>query len=162
MIRHKRPGAALRVGALLPEALHLSRIVDLVELEDGELHLLVLVLDLLRLGVGLVFMLGLAIILQSHHAISPQSVSTSKKQFQVPIKFWKKRDCQDEERRAAAARTNPDSSNGVTSASSSSRWRTTARNGRIPTDSETDNGDEKITLATDHVKTARKLILAAR
>ncbi|KAG6402495.1 hypothetical protein SASPL_134691 [Salvia splendens] len=34
--------------------------------------------------------------------------------------------------------------------------------GRIPTDSETNNGDEEITLATDHVKTARKLILAAR
>ncbi|KAG6437281.1 hypothetical protein SASPL_102194 [Salvia splendens] len=32
----------------------------------------------------------------------------------------------------------------------------------IPTDSETDNGDEDITLATDHVKTARKLILATR
>ncbi|KAL1565244.1 sporulation-specific protein 15-like isoform X1 [Salvia divinorum] len=34
--------------------------------------------------------------------------------------------------------------------------------GRIPMDLEADNDDEEITLATDHVKTARKLILAAR
>ncbi|XP_042057201.1 sporulation-specific protein 15-like isoform X1 [Salvia splendens] len=34
--------------------------------------------------------------------------------------------------------------------------------GRIPTDSEADIDDEEITLATDHVKMARKLILAAR
>ncbi|XP_042063648.1 myosin-11-like [Salvia splendens] len=34
--------------------------------------------------------------------------------------------------------------------------------GRIPMDSEADIDDEEITLATDHVKTAQKLILAAR
>ena len=50
---HEGPGAAVGVGALLAEALHLAGVVDLVELEDGELDLLLLVLDLLGFGVGL-------------------------------------------------------------------------------------------------------------
>ena len=48
---HEHSRAAL--GADLSQALHLARVVDLVEFEDAELHLLVLVLDLLGLGVCL-------------------------------------------------------------------------------------------------------------
>ncbi len=54
---HESSCAALGVRALLPKPLHLSRVIDLVELEDGELDLLVLVLDLLRFGVGLLLTL---------------------------------------------------------------------------------------------------------
>ena len=57
VIRHESSSAALGVGALLPEPLHLPGIIDLVELQHGELDLLVLVLDLLRLGVGLLLAL---------------------------------------------------------------------------------------------------------
>ena len=51
--RHESPGTASRVRTLLPEPLHLAGSVHLVELEHSELHLLVLVLDLLGLGVRL-------------------------------------------------------------------------------------------------------------
>jgi len=57
VVGHERSGAALSVGALLAEPLHLAGVINLVELQDGELHLLVLVLDLLRLGVGLLLAL---------------------------------------------------------------------------------------------------------
>ncbi|CAN1187449.1 hypothetical protein LINPERPRIM_LOCUS31849 [Linum perenne] len=50
MISHERTSSALRIRALLPQPLDLSRILHLVELENRELHLLLLVLDLLRLG----------------------------------------------------------------------------------------------------------------
>jgi len=57
VVGHERSGAALSVGAFLAEPLHLAGVVNLIELQDGELHLLVLVLDLLRLGVGLLLTL---------------------------------------------------------------------------------------------------------
>ena len=57
MVRHEGPGAALRVGALLPQPLHLPGVIHLVELEHRELDLLLLVLDLLGLGVGLLLAL---------------------------------------------------------------------------------------------------------
>ena len=61
VVGHEGAGAALGVGALLAEPLDLPAVVDLVELEDGELDLLVLVLDLLGLGVGLLLpLLGAA------------------------------------------------------------------------------------------------------
>lgn len=44
-------------GADLAKALHLARVVHLVELEDAKLHLLVLVLLLLGLGVSLLLTL---------------------------------------------------------------------------------------------------------
>ena len=53
MTRHESPRTASRVRTLLPQPLHLAGPVHLVELEHGELHLLVLVLDLLGLGVRL-------------------------------------------------------------------------------------------------------------
>ncbi|KAK9136595.1 hypothetical protein Sjap_007189 [Stephania japonica] len=53
VVGHEGPGAALGVGALLPELLHLPGIIHLVELQHSELDLLLLVLDLLGLGVGL-------------------------------------------------------------------------------------------------------------
>jgi len=58
VVGHEDPGAALGVGALLAEAGDLAGgVVHLVELEHGELHLLVLVLDLLGLGVRLLLAL---------------------------------------------------------------------------------------------------------
>jgi len=57
MVSHEGSGAALSVRALLAEPLHLAGVVNLIELQDGELHLLVLVLDLLRLGIGLLLAL---------------------------------------------------------------------------------------------------------
>ena len=58
MVGHEGPGAAVGVGALLAEAGDLAGgVVHLVELEHGELHLLVLVLDLLGLGVCLLLAL---------------------------------------------------------------------------------------------------------
>lgn len=57
VVGHKSPGAAFGVRALLPEPLDLAGVVDLVELEDGELDLLLLVFDLLGLGVGLLLLL---------------------------------------------------------------------------------------------------------
>ena len=53
MTRHERPSTASRVRTLFPQPLHFPRSIDLVELKHRELHLLVLVLDLLRLGVRL-------------------------------------------------------------------------------------------------------------
>ena len=57
VVGHESPSTALGIRALLPEPLHLSRVIDLVELKDGELDLLMLVLDLLGLGVGLLLSL---------------------------------------------------------------------------------------------------------
>jgi hypothetical protein len=58
VVGHESPGAALGVGALLPEPGDFAGgVVDLVELEEGELHLLVLVLLLLGLGVSLLLAL---------------------------------------------------------------------------------------------------------
>ncbi|PON88755.1 hypothetical protein TorRG33x02_154610 [Trema orientale] len=53
VVGHEGTGTALGVRALLPEPLDLPRVIDLVELEDGELDLLLLVLDFLGLGVRL-------------------------------------------------------------------------------------------------------------
>ena len=53
VVGHEGSGAALGVGALLAKPLDLSRLIHPVVLQDGELHLLVLVLQLLRLGVRL-------------------------------------------------------------------------------------------------------------
>ena len=57
MVSHESSSAALGIRALLPQPLYLSRVIDLVELENGKLDLLMLVLDLLRLGVGLLLTL---------------------------------------------------------------------------------------------------------
>ena len=57
VVGHESPGPTLGVRALLPQPLDLPRRVDLVELKHGELDLLLLVLDLLRLGVGLLLSL---------------------------------------------------------------------------------------------------------
>ncbi|XAR48081.1 hypothetical protein NMG60_11030791 [Bertholletia excelsa] len=53
MIRHERPCTTLSIRALFPQPLDLAGVIDFVELEHGELDLLLLVLDLLRLRVGL-------------------------------------------------------------------------------------------------------------
>ncbi|KAG2308313.1 hypothetical protein Bca52824_028061 [Brassica carinata] len=53
MASHERPSATRGVRALLPQPLDLAGAIHFVELEHGELHLLVLVLDLLGLGVRL-------------------------------------------------------------------------------------------------------------
>ncbi|QHO59308.1 uncharacterized protein DS421_3g98070 [Arachis hypogaea] len=53
VVGHESSSTALSVRALLPKPLNLTTVIDLIELKDGELHLLMLVLDLLRLGVGL-------------------------------------------------------------------------------------------------------------
>lgn len=52
---HEDTRATLR--AHLAEALHLARVINLVELQDAQLHLLVLVLLFLGLGVNLLFTL---------------------------------------------------------------------------------------------------------
>jgi hypothetical protein len=58
VVGHEDARAALCVGALLAEAGHLAcGVVHLIELQHGELHLLVLVLDLLGLGVRLLLTL---------------------------------------------------------------------------------------------------------
>ena len=58
MVGHEGTRAAVGVGALLAEAGDLAGgVVDLVELKHGELHLLMLVLDFLGLGVGLLLAL---------------------------------------------------------------------------------------------------------
>ncbi|KAI3744630.1 hypothetical protein L1987_57718 [Smallanthus sonchifolius] len=57
MIGHESSSSALGVRALLPQPLHLTRIIHLVELQQAQLHLLMLVLDLLRLRVGLLLAL---------------------------------------------------------------------------------------------------------
>ncbi|MED6202982.1 hypothetical protein PIB30_118778 [Stylosanthes scabra] len=53
VVSHEGSSTALSVRALLPKPLNLTTVIDLIELKDSELHLLMLVLDLLRLGVGL-------------------------------------------------------------------------------------------------------------
>ncbi|KAM1966229.1 hypothetical protein ACFX15_046479 [Malus domestica] len=67
VVRHESPGVALGIEALLPQPLDLVGIIHLIELEHDELHLLVLVLDLLRLGVGLLLPLLGATIEANHH-----------------------------------------------------------------------------------------------
>lgn len=52
MVRHERSSSALRRRALLPQAVHLPRVIHLVILQDSELHFLLLMFDLLGLGVG--------------------------------------------------------------------------------------------------------------
>jgi hypothetical protein len=54
---HEDARTTLSVGALATQALDLAVVIDLVELKDGELDLLVLVLDLLGLGVNLLLAL---------------------------------------------------------------------------------------------------------
>ncbi|MED6180675.1 hypothetical protein PIB30_117824 [Stylosanthes scabra] len=53
VVSHEGSSTALSVRALLPKPLNLTAVIDLIELKDCELHLLMLVLDLLGLGVGL-------------------------------------------------------------------------------------------------------------
>uniref|UniRef100_A0A803R6S4 Uncharacterized protein n=1 Tax=Cannabis sativa TaxID=3483 RepID=A0A803R6S4_CANSA len=53
VVSHESSGTALSVGTLLPQSLHLTRIINLVELEKSELNLLLLMFDLLWLGIGL-------------------------------------------------------------------------------------------------------------
>eukprot|EP00740_Mantoniella_antarctica_P004781 CAMPEP_0181357772 /NCGR_PEP_ID=MMETSP1106-20121128/5147_1 /TAXON_ID=81844 /ORGANISM="Mantoniella antarctica, Strain SL-175" /LENGTH=110 /DNA_ID=CAMNT_0023470673 /DNA_START=231 /DNA_END=560 /DNA_ORIENTATION=+ len=53
VVGHEDAGAALGRGALLAQARHLAGVVHLVQLEERQLHLLVLVADLLGLGVRL-------------------------------------------------------------------------------------------------------------
>lgn len=53
MLCHKHTTAAGLSRALLPETRHLVVVINFVELEDGKLHFLVLVLLLLWLCVGL-------------------------------------------------------------------------------------------------------------
>ena len=50
---HEDPSPTVWPGALSSQSLDLSAVVDLVELEHGQLHLLFLVLDLLGCGVVL-------------------------------------------------------------------------------------------------------------
>ncbi|KOM45705.1 hypothetical protein LR48_Vigan06g101100 [Vigna angularis] len=57
MIGHEGSCAALGVGALLAEPLHLAGVVHLIELQDRELHLFMLVFDFLRFGISLLFAL---------------------------------------------------------------------------------------------------------
>merc|ERR1740115_710610 len=66
--RHENTRAALRVRAHAPQAGDLAVAIDLVVLEHGQLHLLVLVLDLLRLGVLLLLAL-LAATAQAQHQV---------------------------------------------------------------------------------------------
>lgn len=54
---HAHSDAALLVGARLAQALDLAVVVNAVELQDRQLDRLVDVLDLLRLGVGLLLAL---------------------------------------------------------------------------------------------------------
>jgi len=57
MISHESPSTALSIRALLPQPLDFAAIINLIELEHSELDLLLLVLDLLGLGVGLLLSL---------------------------------------------------------------------------------------------------------
>ncbi|KAI5436897.1 hypothetical protein KIW84_023136 [Lathyrus oleraceus] len=57
VIRHESPCTTLRIRALLPQPLNLPRIINLVKLKNSKLHLPMLVLNLLRLGVGLLLTL---------------------------------------------------------------------------------------------------------
>ncbi|KAJ6400911.1 hypothetical protein OIU84_016352, partial [Salix udensis] len=57
MISHESSSTALSIRALLPQPLDFAAIINLIELEHSELDLLLLVLDLLGLGVGLLLSL---------------------------------------------------------------------------------------------------------
>ncbi|KAL4570186.1 hypothetical protein LXL04_025837 [Taraxacum kok-saghyz] len=57
MVRHESPRTTLTIRTLFPQPLHLSGIINLVELQHTQLHLLVLMLDLLRFRVGLLLAL---------------------------------------------------------------------------------------------------------
>ena len=57
MIGHESSSTALSIRALLPQPLDFAAIINLIELEHSELDLLLLVLDLLGLGVGLLLSL---------------------------------------------------------------------------------------------------------
>jgi len=57
MISHEGSSTALSIRALLPQSLDFAAIINLVELKDSKLNLLLLVLDLLGLGVGLLLSL---------------------------------------------------------------------------------------------------------
>ena len=57
MIGHEGPGPTLSIRALLPEPLHFTTLIHLIELQHRELDFPVLVLDLLGLGVGLLLAL---------------------------------------------------------------------------------------------------------
>ena len=60
MIGHESTSSAFWGGTLFPQPLDLSRIINLVKLKNGKLHLLLLVLDLLGLGVSLLLPLSLS------------------------------------------------------------------------------------------------------
>lgn len=53
VIRHECPSATLSVRALLAQPHNLAGIINSVKLKHSELNLLLLMLDLLGLGVGL-------------------------------------------------------------------------------------------------------------
>ncbi|KAJ0868460.1 hypothetical protein HanRHA438_Chr12g0574841 [Helianthus annuus] len=53
MIRHESPRPTLSIRTLFPQPLHLSSIIHLIKLQHTQLHLLMLVLNLLRLRVRL-------------------------------------------------------------------------------------------------------------
>ncbi|KAK1588981.1 hypothetical protein Q3G72_029224 [Acer saccharum] len=57
VIGHKSSRTALCVGTLLPQPLDLPGVIDLVELQHSQLHLLLLLLELLWLSVGLLLRL---------------------------------------------------------------------------------------------------------
>ncbi|KAK1584453.1 hypothetical protein Q3G72_033170 [Acer saccharum] len=57
VIGHKSTRTALCVGILLPQPLDLPEVIDLVELQHSQLHLLLLLLELLWLSVGLLLRL---------------------------------------------------------------------------------------------------------
>jgi hypothetical protein len=61
---HEDTSAALLSGALAPQAVDLPVVVHLIVLEDGQLHLAVLVLDLL--GGGVVLLLALLAATPAH------------------------------------------------------------------------------------------------
>jgi len=68
VVRHEDTGAARLGRALASEAGNLTGVVNLVELQERKLDLLVDVLDLLRLGVGLLFTL-LTTTTQAQHQV---------------------------------------------------------------------------------------------
>ncbi|KAK0604133.1 hypothetical protein LWI29_012353 [Acer saccharum] len=57
VIGHKSSRTAHCVGTLLPQPLDLPGVIDLVELQHSQLHLLLVVLELLWLSVGLLLLL---------------------------------------------------------------------------------------------------------
>jgi len=76
MIGHEGSCPALLVRALLPKPLDLARVIDLVILQNSELHLLLLVLELLGLRVRL---------LLSLLSTSPQSQDQMQGRFLLDI-----------------------------------------------------------------------------